>query len=92
MQGNNVNKATGYDGIPPRVIKASADGYASLLVPTLIDHCLGTSQIPEQWKLGEIIPSYKKESALNKANYRQITVLSCLSKIFERSFKLFIID
>ena len=41
--------------------------------------------IPESWLLGNILPIYKnKGDAQNPENYRPITLLSCLGKLFTR--------
>ena len=40
---------------------------------------------PESWVLGNIIPIYKnKGKAQNPENYRPITLLSCVGKLFTR--------
>ena len=36
------------------------------------------------WKLGEIVPVHKKDCTLTKTNYRPITILPVLSKVFEK--------
>ena len=38
--------------------------------------------MPANWKLGEIVPVHKKECTLTKTNYRPITILPVLSKVF----------
>ena len=40
--------------------------------------------VPQQWKLGEISPVYKKDCNLTKSNYRPLSILPSLSKVFER--------
>ena len=35
-------------------------------------------------KLADVVPIFKKNDILNKMNYRPISVLSCISKIFEK--------
>ena len=50
---------------------------------TLVNYIFDNEKIPQQWKLGEIIPVYKKDCPLDKTNYRPLTILPSLSKIFE---------
>ena len=38
---------------------------------------------PENMKLGDISPSYKKSDNLMKGNYRPVSVLTTLSKLYE---------
>ena len=40
--------------------------------------------MPSSWKLGEIVPVHKKDCTLTKTNYRPITILLVLSKVFEK--------
>ena len=49
----------------------------------LLNIVLNTGVIPEQWTEGMIKPIYKnKGDLLNPENYRPITLLSCLGKLF----------
>ena len=49
----------------------------------LFDIILQTGIFPEQWVQGMIKPIYKnKGDPLNPENYRPITLLSCLGKLF----------
>ena len=41
-------------------------------------------QVPEQWKIAKVIPIHKKGSTKNITNYRPISNLSVISKIFEK--------
>ena len=63
------NKATGYDFIPQSAVKLSADVLCYPL-STLINYVLNNSKIPQQWKLGEVTPVFKKDCSLDKSNYR----------------------
>ena len=78
----NANKARGHDHIPPRALKASI---LSITPPLshLINTIISSKEVPSSWKRGEIVPHFKKDSQLEKVNYRPVTVLSSLSKIFE---------
>ena len=77
------NKASGCDGIPPLAVKESMDVLCFPL-STLINHVLTSTKIPQQWKLGEVTPILKKDCSLLKTNYRPITILPALSKVFEK--------
>ena len=78
----NGKKATGYDGIPPKMVKLGA---YELCIPVtyLVNQCIRTSSFPEYLKFAEITPICKKDDMLNKANYRPVSTLPCMSKIFE---------
>ena len=77
-----TNKATGCDQIPPIAIKASAEVLCHPF-SELFNYILNKSRIPQQWKLGEVTPVFKKDCSLTKSNYRPITILPSLSKVFE---------
>ena len=46
--------------------------------------CIESAQWPKQWKLSNVSPVYKKEEETIKLNYRPVSVLSTISKLFER--------
>lgn len=87
LQDVKINKATGYDLIPPRLVKQSAEVLCHPL-STLINYILNNGKIPHQWKSGEIIPVYKRDCELSKTNYRPLTILPSLSKVFEKIVEL----
>ena len=78
-----TNKATGHDQIPARAVKESAE---ILCQPfsCLMNFLFERGKVPSSWKLGEIVPVHKKDCALTKTNYRPITILPVLSKVFEK--------
>ena len=50
----------------------------------LFNAVLDKGYFPKEWTLGEIIPLHKKGDKANVQNYRGITLLSTLSKLFTR--------
>ena len=79
----NVWKSTGLDGFSNRLLKECAE----VLSPPLahVFNCsLQSGVFPTVWKQGLVSPVYKnKGSRSNPKNYRPITLLSCISKVFE---------
>ena len=78
-----INKATGADGISPRLLKLSEPGILSSLTK-LINRCIISSSWPTDWKISIVTPIYKKDSETLKSDYRPVSVLSAVSKIAER--------
>ena len=77
------NKAGGYDGILPYFLKIS--GYITALPLSLILNCCITAGIfPSKLKLAKVVPVYKKGPTDQLTNYRPISLLPSLSKVFER--------
>ena len=79
----DTNKATGPDEIPPRILKECAHQIVPSLC-LLFNQSLQHGSLPEEWKLANIIPIYKKGDISNVENYRPISLLSVISKVLER--------
>ena len=54
------------------------------VVHHLVTLSLMQNRFPEAWKLSKVIPLHKKGSALDKNNYRPVSILSPISKVLER--------
>ena len=57
-----------------------------ILIPVTncINKCISTKSFPDELKVADVIPVFKKEDPNNKANCRPISLLPTISKIFER--------
>ena len=51
-----------------------------------INKCFSPSTFPDELKIADSIPVYKKQYASDKTNYQPISLLPIFSKIFERVF------
>ena len=49
-----------------------------------INECIKQHKFPNELKIADITPIFKKEDPLDKTNYRSISILPTVSKIFER--------
>ena len=69
--------------IAPRILKSCA---CTLSLPLLhlFTTSLNTSSIPYEWKIHKIIPVYKSKDKTSVTNYRPISLLCNVSKVFER--------
>ena len=79
-----TNVAVGEDGINARIIKDARD----IIAPTLtkiINLGYEINQFPDQLKSASIKAIHKKKSQEDPANYRPISILPTISKVFERS-------
>ena len=76
-------KATRKGDIPAKILKSSINTCLSELT-ILINNCLKEGVFLDDLKLADITRIFKKEDSLNKENYRPISILSHLSKVFER--------
>ena len=50
----------------------------------IIDDCIEKGISPDDLKLADVSSIFKKEYSFKKENYRQVSILSHMSKIFER--------
>ena len=55
-----------------------------MLADCINDAIVGEDIFPDSLKFGDITPVHKKDETTNKENYRPISVLPLISKIFER--------
>ena len=69
--------------ISPAIIKLAKK---EILIPitNCINKCISKKSFPDELKVADVIPVFKKEDPNNKANYRPISLLPIISKIFER--------
>ena len=74
-------KASGYDEILNEHIKVTENILTSVY-HKLFNLILITGIIPNIWLKGTIVPIYKSGDVLNPENYRPITLLSCIGKVF----------
>ena len=79
----NVNKATGSDGIPARLLRETVDIITPSL-PKLFNKSLQHAIIPDEWKVANVVPVYKKGWKDCVENYRPISLLPLVSKLLER--------
>ena len=49
-----------------------------------IENSLKESSFPDELKQSEVVPVYKKPDPLQKENYRPVSLLPHISKVFER--------
>ena len=75
--------STGYDTIPVRFIKPVAEYLASPLT-NIINNCISKNTFPKQWKVARVHPIPKVSPPTNADEFRPISVLPIMSKIFER--------
>ena len=76
--------AVGHDEISAKLLKDSKLTVASSLTK-LVNLSYKTSTFPDCMKKGIVKAVHKKEDTEDPANYRPLTILSVLSKVFERS-------
>ena len=79
----NIKKSSTSGSIPATILKQSLDIYLPYLTKS-INCTINEGKFPAELKHSEVIPLFKKEDPLKKENYRPVSLLPHLSKIFER--------
>ena len=79
----NVKKSSRYRSIPASILNKCVDAYLPYLTVT-INYSLRENIFPEKFKCSEVIPLYKKLDPLKKENYRPVSLLPRVLKVFER--------
>ena len=76
-------KACHDSDIPSRIIKENSDIFADVFHSSF-NNSIYQSEFPSILKLANITPVFKKGGRNSKENYRPVSILSNISKIFER--------
>ena len=82
-----MNKASGGDGIPVELFKILKDAAAKVL-HSICQQIWKTQQWPQDWKRSVFIPISKKNNAKECSNYHITVLISYVSKVMFKSFKV----
>ena len=69
--------------ISAKIIKQFCDSYLPI-IPKITDENSTEGTFPSELKLGQVTPVFKELDRMNKENYRPVSLLSHMSKVFER--------
>ena len=79
----NINKATGPDGISPRILSMAAEELAQPIT-LLFRKSLQSGKLPSEWKMAYVSPIFKKGNKSSVNNYRPVSLTCVVCKIMEK--------
>ena len=77
-----VNKATGPDNIPARILKNCSSAVAPIL-QKIFQKSISTGTIPQDWRIANVSPVFKKGLRSDPSNYRPVSLTSIICKQLE---------
>ena len=82
---NNLNVAKSYqiNDIPTKVIKMNRDTFANFITDHF-NYCISYGEFPDELKHAEVIHVHKKNDKCDKTNYRPVSILINISKLYEK--------
>ena len=81
IENLDTKKSSTYGSIPATILKQCVNAYLPHLTNS-INYSIQHSNFPQELKLSEVIPVYKKLDPLQKENYRPVSLLPHVSKVF----------
>ena len=79
----DTSKSPQSEDIPFKIIKDNADIFANFILKNF-NKCIMDGKFPNQLKKVDVSPIFKKRNHDDKTNYRPLSILPSLSKIYER--------
>ena len=87
----NVNGAPGPDSVFPRVVVNLKD-YLAVPLTIIFNKSLKEGVVPEDWRLANVTPIFKKGSKADAANYRPVSLTSVICRVLESLIRDVIVD
>ena len=80
----NFKKASTFQNIPIKYLKETSNTFSESLVNIWNNEVISKKLFPTKLKLADITPIFKKGDATLAKNYRPVSVLPVISKVYER--------
>jgi hypothetical protein len=83
LNSMSATSSPGYNGIHPKVLKLVPEVFLPIFTD-LFNCCIKCGVIPDDFKFAIVIPLFKKGDPADINNYRGISILPFLAKLFEK--------
>ena len=82
---SHLNTAKAYQNanIPTKIIKLNKDIFTKF-ISNNFNQCIDESKFPYELKHADVIPAHKKKDKRVKENYRPVSILTNISKVYEK--------
>ena len=78
----DISKATQLNEIPTKNVKRNVNFFATFSVKD-INTCIKKREISDKLKASEITAAFKKADKHDKSNYRPVSILPILSRVYK---------
>ena len=82
LEGLKTTTSPGPDGFHPRILKEASFQVAKPLT-ILFQKSLNTDILPNEWKLGTVVPIFKKGKRQDPGNYHSVSLTAVPCKLIE---------
>ena len=79
----DISKATTNRNIPTNIFRQNVD-ICSGIITNIYNNCNIVPDFPSNLKYADVNPIHKKDDSTDKRNYRPVSILPVVSKVFER--------
>ena len=83
LKNVDVSKTTQLEGVPTKIVKENLNIFATFLTKD-ISKCIRKGEFPDKLKTADITPVFKRGDKHEKSNFRPVSILPILSKVYEK--------
>ncbi|XP_062926608.1 retrovirus-related Pol polyprotein from type-1 retrotransposable element R1 isoform X1 [Mobula hypostoma] len=83
LESIKLNKSPGPDEIYPRLLCEAREEIAEPLA-MIFASSMGMGEVPEDWRVADVVPLFKKGNRDSPGNYRPVSLTSVVGKLMEK--------